>query len=167
MKSVGQRTAKLLSIKLWNEKSHNWSKSINSKGSLGNQSHLILEDLPFEMEIFSPFANRKKNCHFKWKTLFIDRKIPLWPALVLMVKASFLTKALCFWSYLNKQLLESISISLFSLDLFSDLIENIASMFLQCFVLTLKKRQSKFLGLLEWRNLFRPSNKVSSYEKLT
>ena len=30
-----------------------------------------------------------------------------------------------------------------------------------------EKRQSTFLGPLEWRNLFRPSNKVSSYEKLT
>ena len=29
-----------------------------------------------------------------------------------------------------------------------------------------EKRQSTFLGPLEWRNLFRPSNKVSSYEKL-
>ena len=30
-----------------------------------------------------------------------------------------------------------------------------------------EKRQSTFLGPLEWRNLFWPSNKVSSYEKLT
>ena len=28
-----------------------------------------------------------------------------------------------------------------------------------------EKRQSAFLGPLEWRNLFRPSNKVSSNEK--
>ena len=30
-----------------------------------------------------------------------------------------------------------------------------------------EKRQSTFLGPLEWRNLFQPSNNVSSYEKLT
>ena len=44
---------------------------------------------------------------------------------------------------------------------------NIAPAPAQCFVSNLKKSQNTFLGPLEWRNLFRPSNKVSSYEKLT
>ena len=33
----------------------------------------------------------------------------------------------------------------------------------QCFVSTLKKRQSTFLGPLEWRNLFGQKSKVVNY----
>ena len=50
--------------------------------------------------------------------------------------------------------------------LFSGLTKNVAPTFLQCFVWTRKKWQSTLKGALDWRNLFWPSNKVSSYEKL-
>ena len=36
----------------------------------------------------------------------------------------------------------------------------------QCYLSWLSQRQIAFLGPLEWRNLFGPKDKVSSYEKL-